>query len=210
MLLFVLLVLGWPANCIIITKKYKMKKLLLSTLGFSMVMLFACKDGNESTDSSAETSSSTIESTNTENTTGSESGGMVHTSTYIDLNTSQPIDIIWDSVNNRPLNKMTNQPVELYVNTATRDTIYGPGYIVNQYLINTDGKWTLDDAKIKREGDEIKIKKGNMKFKMEDGEWKMKRGDTKIKSGDDEGKIKTDDGKIKTENGETKIKPDQN
>lgn len=185
-----------------------MKMNIIYSLAILGLTLQACNSDSTSTE--------TVDSESTELTNGndpnnsSEMSGAMHTSSnYIDLNTNQPVELVWDKENNRALNKANNQPVELYVNTATRDTIYGPGYIVNHHVIKTNtGNWTLDDTKIKRDGDELKIKKDGMKFKMEDGEWKMKTDDGKIKSDDDEIKIKTDDGKMKIEDGETKIKSD--
>jgi len=168
----------------------------------------ACNNDTTSTETVDSESSEVTSGTDTSNSSET-SGAMYTSSNYIDLNTNQPVELVWDSENNRALNKANNQPVELYVNTTTRDTIYGPGYIVNHHVIKTNtGNWTLDDTKIKRDGDELKIKKDGMKFKMEDGEWKMKTDDGKIKSDDDELKIKTDDGKMKVEDGETKIKSD--
>ena len=177
----------------------------LAIFGFT---LQACNNDNTTTEA-VDTESSEVSTTNDPNASSEVSGTLQTSSNYVDLNTNQPIELVWDSENKRALNKATNQPVELYVNTTTRDTIYGPGFIVNNHVIKTNtGNWTLDDTKIKRDGDELKIKKDGMKFKMEDGEWKMKTDDGKIKSDGDELKIKTEDGKTKVDDGETKIKTD--
>lgn len=179
-------------------------KLQLLGLALAGTALYACNEDGASTET-MDSTTTTMETTGAYNS--ETSGSMATTTSYVDLNTNQPVELVWDETNKRALNKATNQPVTLYVNTATRDTIYGPGYIVNHHVIRTDnGSWELDEAKIKRDGDELKIKKDGQKFKMEDGEWKMKTDDTKIKSEGDESKIKTDDTKIKTEDGETKIK----
>ncbi|MBA2500388.1 MAG: hypothetical protein H0V30_11735 [Chitinophagaceae bacterium] len=179
--------------------------IIYSVALFGLTMQACNNDSTTDTiDSETETTTTASGSSSTE-----MSGSMSTTSNYVDLNTNQPVELIWDDENDRAINRATNQPVELYINTATRDTIYGPGYIVNNHIIRTNtGNWLLDETKIKREGDELKIKKDGMKFKMEDGEWKMKTDDGKIKSDGDELKIKSEDGKIKVEDGKTKIKSD--
>jgi hypothetical protein len=183
--------------------KNSFMKLQLIGLALAGTVLYACNEDSAST----ETMDSTSTTTENSGYSSETSGSMTTTTSYVDLNTNEPIELVWDDESNRALNKATNQPVTLYINTATRDTIYGPGYIVNHHVIQTNtGKWELDNTKIKRDGDELKIKKDGQKFKMEDGEWKMKSGDTKIKVEDDESKIKTGDTKIKTEDGETKVK----
>lgn len=190
------------------SKNIRMKRNIIYGLAILGLTMQACNNDSSTETSETDAQSTTIDG-NADGTSTELSGSVNTTAQYIDLNTNQPVELIWDEENNRALNKANNQPVEIYVNTATRDTIYGPGYIVNHHVIRTDnGNWTLDDTKIKRDGDELKIKKDGMKFKMEDGEWKMKTDDGKIKSDGDELKIKTDDGKIKVDDGETKVKSD--
>jgi hypothetical protein len=130
---------------------------------------------------------------------------------YVDLKTGQPVDLYYDSKKKKTYSASTNEPVDLYVNVATGDTIYGEGrYVVNNYIVKTeDGKYKLDNKKVKIDGDEIKIKEGNKKFKMEEGEMKIKDGDAdaKLKVDNDESKMKTESGKTKEEAGEpTKTK----
>ena len=132
-------------------------------------------------------------------------------SKYVDLKTGQPVDLYYDSKKKKTYSAGNDEPVDLYVNVATGDTIYGEGrYVVNNYIVKTeDGKYKLDDKKVKIDGDEIKIKEGNKKFKMSADEMKIKDGDTdaKIKTDADESKIKTEDMKTKDEKGEpTKTK----
>jgi RNase P/RNase MRP subunit p29 len=58
--------------------------------------------------------------------------------------------------------------------------------------MQADGKWMLDETKVKRDGDKIKIK-------YEDG--------TKIKIDGEEMKLKDEDGKIKIDGDSIKVKP---
>src|SRR5690606_13675191 len=195
------------AGLLIHQKNIRMKRNIIYSLAILGLSLQACNNEN-STETTETDAQSTLAGDNADGSSG-ELSGSVTTAQYVDLNTNQPVELIWDDDNDRALNKANNQPVELYVNTATRDTIYGPGYIVNHHVIKTDnGNWTLDETKVKRDGDELKIKKDGMKFKMEDGEWKIKTDSGKIKSDGDELKIKTEDGKIKVDDGETKVKSD--
>ena len=114
-------------------------------------------------------------------------------------------------MNKKTYSAVNDEPVDLYVNVATGDTIYGEGrFVVNNYVVKTeDGKYKLDNKKVKIDGDEIKIKEGNKKFNMSADEMKIKDGDTdtKIKTDADESKVKTEDMKTKDEKGEpTKTK----
>ena len=98
----------------------------------------------------------------------------------------------------------------LFVDVSTGDTLYGPsGTIVNNALIQTDGTWKLDEAKIKRDGDKVKIKTADEKLKMEDDEMKLKDGTSKLKTDEDESKTKTPSTKEKSdmEDNESKTKP---
>jgi len=92
-------------------------------------------------------------------------------------------------------NRETDKPVKFYVNTNTGDTIYGKGrFVVNGYIVRgEDGTYKLDDAKVKIDGDEIKIKDGDSKLKIDDDEMKFKKDDDyKAKSEGDSVKVKDD------------------
>lgn len=129
---------------------------------------------------------------------------------YVDLKTGQPADLYYDNDKKMTYSAVTNEPVDLYVNVATGDTIYGQGrYVVNNYVVKTnDGTYKLDDSKVKVSKDGLKIKDGNRKLKIEDGEMKIKDGDNKMKSSDDKEKVKGDDYKQKADNDEEKMKTD--
>jgi hypothetical protein len=173
----------------------------LLTITGSALIFASCGEANSENEIKADsmaTEQQAVENTQTNNTK------------YVDLKTGQPVDLYYDSKKKKTYSTTNDEPVDLYVNVATGDTIYGEGrYVVNDYIVKTeDGKYKLDDKKIKIDGDEIKIKEGNKKFKMEEGEMKIKGEDAKIKADADESKIKTDDSKTKTEDGETKTKKD--
>ena len=114
---------------------------------------------------------------------------------YRDLNTGETIDIWYDAVGIRTLNKKTGAPVEFYINTTTNDTVFGRGrFVVNSYVVKgEDGKWKLDDAKVKVDGDELKVKVGDQKFKIDGDEVKIKGKGGKAKYEDDKTKVKIKD-----------------
>lgn len=126
---------------------------------------------------------------------------------YIDLNTGKTITVEKDSATGYMINAETKEPVTLYVNTNTHDTIYGKtGKVVNKAVIKSnDGTYTYQadgDVKVSDnngnsinvEGDgDYKVKDGDYKKKVEkDGDVKIKDGDTKIKIEDGEKKVKKD------------------
>lgn len=126
----------------------------------------------------------------------SESSEMTTTATvvpgdYTDLNTGKTVYIISDPTTGWAVDSITKVPVEFYTN-ASGDTLFQTGAVVNYAIMKTDGKWMLDETKIKRDGDDIKIK-------YEDG--------SKVKITDDKLKIKGDEGKIKVTDDTVKVKP---
>lgn len=121
-------------------------------------------------------------------------------SRYLDLNTGQYVNVRKDSVNGYMINSKTGEPLDFYVDTKTRDTIYGmTGELVNGKVYQTsEGKW-----EVKRNGEEYKAKsesENSAKVKIEGEEYKMKDGDYTIK--------KEGDGDMKIENGRTQVKVD--
>lgn len=121
-------------------------------------------------------------------------------SQYIDLNTGKRVDLVKDSVSGIMVNVETREPVTIYYDTKTKDTIWGKtGIVINNKVIKTDdGKYTYDDGDYKEKSDDgdTKIKIGDdYKMKVEkDGDIKIKDGDTKTKIGEDgEKKVKKDD-----------------
>ena len=118
---------------------------------------------------------------------------------FIDLETGKRIDVVKDSEKGYMVNADTKEPVIIYVDTQTKDTIYGKtGKVINNHVIKTEeGKYKyVSHDYMKSDDDEsYKIKDGDYKKKVEkDGDVKIKDGDTKIK--------------IDGEDGEKKIKKD--
>jgi hypothetical protein len=132
---------------------------------------------------------------------------------YLDLNTNKYIDVRKDSTSGYMVNSKTGEPVDVYVDAKTHDTIYGmTGEIVNGRIHKTgEGEWIVkakgdeykaksesdNSATVEREDDEYKTKDGNYTIKKEgSGDVKMENGKTQIKI----------DGKT----GERKVKKDKN
>lgn len=117
---------------------------------------------------------------------------------YIDLETGNKIDIVKDPTNGSMINADTKEPVVIYVDTQSKDTIYGKtGKIINGHVTKTgEGKYKyVSNDNMKTDDDSYKIKDGDYKKKVEkDGDVKIKDGDTKIK--------------IDGETGEKKVKKD--
>lgn len=127
---------------------------------------------------------------------------------YVDLSTGKTVKLTRNETDGTIMNMETSQPVEFYVDMSTHDTFYAKtGTVVNYALLQEEGKYKLDDAKIKWEGDELKIKNADgSKEKITDDEYKYKSDDVKIKETEDETKIKAGDTKIKVSKDEVKVK----
>ena len=127
---------------------------------------------------------------------------------YVNLTSGEKVTIVKDPETGIAIDSKTQIPVQFYYDPVTLDTMYQSGMVVNNLLIKEgDGKYKLDDMKIKVDGDEIKIKTDTSKLKIDGNEMKMKTADGKMKVDGDDGKIKTDDTKIKVDDGEMKVKP---
>ncbi len=106
---------------------------------------------------------------------------------YVDPDTGRSLTLVKDESTGLMVDEETKKPVYIYVDTETKDTVYGPtGKVINGHV-------TLEDGKYKYA--EYEIKSGDYKMEVE------KDGDIKIKDGDSKTKI---DG----ETGETKTKKD--
>lgn len=117
---------------------------------------------------------------------------------YVDLETGNHIDVVKDSTTGFMVNADTKEPVIIYVDTQSNDTVYGKtGKVINDHVIKTEeGKYKyVSNDDMKPDADSYKIKDGDYKKKVEkDGDVKIKDGDTKIK--------------IDGETGEKKVKKD--
>ncbi|MGZ5134761.1 MAG: hypothetical protein ACXWCG_06415 [Flavitalea sp.] len=81
------------------------------------------------------------------------------------------------------------------MNQNTNETVFVRGkFLVNGHVVKGgDGKWKLNDGKVKVEGDELKVKVGDQKLKIDGDEIKIKANGVKAKSEDGEIKVKTKD-----------------
>lgn len=118
----------------------------------------------------------------------------------VDLYTGDTIDVVYDDVKYVAINKKTGLPLEYYVITNTMDTVHAmTGLVVNnRLLLGEDKKYKLDDAKIKWDGNDLKIKEPGKFIKWEDGRLVMREGDKYY--------IEQKDGDIKSNDGWTTIK----
>jgi len=138
--------------------------------------------------------------------------------TIVDLNTGDKIDVYYDTVSWRTINKTSNSTVDYYVivyDNAQRDTVHGiTGIIVNNMIWkNPEGMWVFNEEKVKWDGNEMKMKDAyGRKVKWEKGELKVKDWNSKYKKEDDTkykeewDKIKWKDDEMKIEKGTQKTK----
>lgn len=108
---------------------------------------------------------------------------------YLDLNTGKKVELVKDEKTGLMVNKETNEPVDVYVDTKTNDTIYGrTGKVINGevdrngevYVWRGAYEYKNGDLKVEVEKDgDLKIKDGNNKIKVdgETGEKKVKQDD---------------------------------
>ena len=83
----------------------------------------------------------------------------------VDLYTGEAIDVYYDTVSWKTMNRATKMPVDYYVirysdGTTLPDTIHGvTGIVANNMLLkNSDGKWQFNEAQVKWDGNELKMK----------------------------------------------------
>lgn len=106
---------------------------------------------------------------------------------YYDLAAGRYVDLEKDEKTGHMVDATTREPVYMYVDTRTNDTVLGAtGVVINGYIVKTD----------------------DGKFKFDEEEYKLKNDDYKRKIEGDEAKVKTDDKKVKTDEEEKKVKND--
>ena len=103
---------------------------------------------------------------------------------YYDLNTGKSITLVKDEITGLMVDAETRQPVYIYVNRKTKDTLYGAtGEVINGQVLKTEnGSYKYGNLTIKED---------------EDGDFKIKDGDYKRKS-DEDGDLKSKDKEDKT------------
>jgi len=140
----------------------------------------------------------------------------------VDLYSGETIDIYYDTVTWRTINRVNTLPVDYYIIrytdvTQKPDTVHGvTGLIVNDLIMKAeDGKWMFNDGKVKWDGSELKMKdKYGRKVKWENGSMKIKDWNNKYKNEKGDGakykeewdKIKWKDHEMKIEQGTQKTK----
>ena len=86
---------------------------------------------------------------------------------YIDLETGKRINVVKDSANGYMVNADTKEPVTIYVDTKSKDTIYGKtGKVINNHVIKTEEgkyKYVSNDNMKANDDDSYKIKDGDYK-----------------------------------------------
>lgn len=191
-------------------KKYQIATSLL----MGMVAFSACDNDTNTVTTSDTTTQMTQPATIAAEGTASGRYALSETDTYMDLNTQKTFTLRHDSQSGYyTASDMT--PLNIYVNTTTRDTFSGPeGLLVNNALVFTNGAYSIDELKVKRNGEGYKVKSedGEYKEKLNENEYKLKDGDVKVKANENEYKYKDKSAgvKIKSNENETKIKtPDE-
>lgn len=150
---------------------------------------------------------------------------------YTDLYSGHTVYLVEDEETGMMVDRDTREPVYLYVNNRTKDTVFGPtGEIVNNRLTRTDyedrgekgGKryYYVYENGLDNKDYAVKVKSDDGEYKYErerDGDYKMKQGDDyKVKYHNGEYKVKRGDykyererdGDVTIKDGDKKIKID--
>lgn len=118
---------------------------------------------------------------------------------YINLSTGKAIEVEKDNVTGAMVDKSTKEPIYIYVDTKTKDTIYGKtGEVINGHVVLGNDKEYVydDDVKVDVDPNSVEYKDGDQKVEIEkDGDIKIKDGDSKVKIDGETGerKVKKDD-----------------
>ncbi|OSZ80530.1 hypothetical protein CAP36_04575 [Chitinophagaceae bacterium IBVUCB2] len=118
---------------------------------------------------------------------------------YINLTNGKTIEVEKDNVTGAMIDKNTKEPIYIYVDTKTNDTIYGKtGEVINGHVVvDNDKKYVYDnDVKVDVDPNSVEYKDGDQKVEIEkDGDIKIKDGDSKVKIDGETGerKVKKDD-----------------
>jgi hypothetical protein len=173
----------------------KMKK--ISFLSAALLLALSACNSNKNNTADTDTLSTSTESQS--NMSTSNASYEVKPGSYVNLKTGKKVYIIRDPQTGYAMDSIARVPVEFYFDPSTHDTIYETGAVVNNSLIKTSsGDWSLsEDAKMKFNGDKMKMKDGDTKIKTNGDESKVKSGDYKQKV-DDNGSVKTKNGDDKT------------
>ncbi|MGN6418253.1 MAG: hypothetical protein ACTHMC_12220 [Pseudobacter sp.] len=88
---------------------------------------------------------------------------------YRDIRTGQNINLRYDRQKKMTYNSATGEPVNMYINHTTGDTVFGRGqYILNSYMTrDNSGVWGVDTTRIRVSDNGLFIIDGNRKLKTE-------------------------------------------
>ena len=168
----------------------------------------SCNSTGTTTTGTATTTTTPGDSTVTTTTTSTTyhhkySGSFMPKTTtkYIDLKTNKEITVRIDTVRGSLVNDATNEPVDLFVEPMTHDTIYGQtGSVVNNYVIHDpSGDVRVDTLRI----NDAPSPAATATADADGGTGKVK---FKENARGTKSKYKDDDEKIKEKNGKEKIK----
>ncbi len=119
---------------------------------------------------------------------------------YVDLTTGKSIELVKDDNTGLMVHKDSKEPVYIYVDTKSKDTIYGKtGKVINGHVVvDRENKYVFDDdiKVVEPVSTNDTYKSGDYKVEVEkDGDIKIKDGDKKIKIDGETGerKVKNDD-----------------
>ena len=160
----------------------------------------ACNGANSGNQSPRDSTVTTTTTTTTVHRRYAGSFVPKPTEKYMDLKTRQEITVRIDTIRGFIVNSETDEPVDLFVEPATHDTIYGvTGSVVNKLVTHEDnGDMSVDTVRINTLVPDKAIDQtadaghtGKVKYKESaDG--------TKSKYKDDDVKVKEKNGVIKT------------
>ena len=181
-----------------------MKKQFLFLSAASLLVLGSCNN-NPDSDGDVTNDSVAAATTTLQSNASTDTRGIA----YYDLQTNSPVEVTQDEKTHQYVEVSTHKPLTFYYDPVSHDTFDVRGRLVNNALVLTEGKYKVDEAKVKSNEDAFKIKTNEMKMKVEsDGDMKMKTDDKKIKDKDDKYKEKTDDSKLKVKDDKIKVKED--
>jgi hypothetical protein len=171
------------------TQKNLTMKRSFSLLSAALLLAFTSCNSNKNNTADTDTLSTSTENQSTMST--SNASYEVKPGNYVDLKTGKKIYVVRDPQTGYAIDSIARTPIEFYFDPTTHDTIYQTGMIVNHQLIKSpQGTWSLsEDAKVKMNGDKMKMENDTTKIKVKDDKTKIKQGDSKTKI--EGGEVKT-------------------
>jgi hypothetical protein len=134
-----------------------MKNALLCTTALALIVTMGACNGTTGTTSSSDSTSmnpgdSSVTTTTTTTTVHRKySGSFVPqpNTKYLDLRTKKEVVVKIDTVKGEVVNSETDEPIDLFVEPTTHDTIYGQtGTVVNNYITHYNDDYKVDTVRI--------------------------------------------------------------